>query len=332
MVSLRGGDENAMDVGLARCDITGSAQALPSSGFQHQSYTLRLPTPPRVLVPPPAMSNDMPVLQVGSATPGLGGDELDTSFLKQFDLKDIVRKNAAMVWTYESRREAQMILPWLWLGPLSIARDRDFLKRQGFTMMLAIRANANTMNGAIQAGRDVCLEVGTIEAAQPRELISQFRRATWMINQHLAKVRQHTAASGNTQMGRVLLFCESGNDKSAAVAAAYLMEMMEGFDHIHAMQVCQSQRFCVNFDDNLKNILATHYDILRATRTVASARAEAQQGAVGQNGESLQVQQPKLKTKRSRLESIGDGDTDMGDVAETDDVLRFEGRTNTPFW
>lgn len=315
----------------------GSTTPPPSSNCQHQSYTLKLPTPPRVMVPPPALVTDMPVLQVGSVTSGLGGEELDTSFLNQFDLKGIVRQNVAMVWTYESRRQAQMILPWLWLGPSSIARDRDFLKQHGFTMMLAIRPNANAMNGVLNVGREVCLEVATIEALHTRELISQFRRATWMINQHLAKVRQHTAMSGNPQIGRVLLFCESGNDKSAAVAAAYLMETMEGFDHIRAMQVCQSQRFCVNFDDNLKNMMATYWDILQATRTVASAAAGLWQDTKAESGgqqRNLQVKQPttSLRTKRSRLEAAVDEDVDMGEAVEMDDVSRFEGRTNTPFW
>lgn len=313
----------------------GGTHSTASSDIQKQSYTLRLPTPPRVMVPPPAMAVDMPALQIGSGTPGLGGEQLDTSFLKQCDLEDIVRQNVAIAWTYESRREAQMILPWLWLGPLSIARDRDFLKRNGFTMVLAVRPSANSMNGALNAGRDVCLEVATIEALHPRELIGQFRRATWMINQHLAKVRQHTAATtGNPEMGRVLLFCESGNEKSAAVAAAYLMEMLEGFDHIHAMQVCQSQRFCVNFDDNLKGMLATYWDILQATRAVASATSFDSGGQNGGQQHGLQVQQPTttLRTKRSRHESAADKNAEMGGQAEMDDVSRFEGRANTPFW
>lgn len=309
---------------------------IPRSHTRHYEYTYRLPTPPRILVPPPTLTTDMPELSVGRAVDGLE-DELDTSFLKEMNLDSIVQKNTLLEWAYERRRQAQMILPWLYLGPLTAARDREFLSREGITMILAIRAKDNSMNGAIQAGRDACQEVQTIEAPNFFDLISNFSRTTNMINQHIARIRKSTIASGNPQLGKVLVFCESGNEKSAAVVAAYLMETLDDFDHIKSMQVCQAQRFCVNFDDTIKNILRSHWDILLAKRAVASSRTELLQSTALHNGleqvaSHLTVQQSvTFRPKRTIEDTMDCEDTEMGDDVDPSDSLRFAGRDVTPF-
>ena len=307
----------------------------PRSHKRHHDYTYRLPTPPRILVPPPTLTTDMPELSLGRAADG-SEDELDTSFLRELNLDSIVQKNTLLEWAYERRRQAQMIIPWLYLGPLTAAKDREFLNREGITMILAIRAKDNSMNGAIQAGRDICQEVGTIEAPNFFNLIGNFSRITKMINQHIAKVRNATAATGNPQLGKVLVFCESGNEKSAAAVAAYLMETLDNFDYIKAMQVCQAQRFCVNFDDTIKNILRSHWDILQARRSVATSRTEQLQFTAFNNSPQqaashLTVQQnPVTKPKRSIADTM-DEDTEMGDGLDPTDALRFSGRDVTPF-
>lgn len=284
------------------------------------------------MVPPPTLTTEVPELHVG-------GDpaEEDTSFLKEMNLESIIAKNTLLDWSYERRRNAQMILPWLYLGPLTAAKDREWLNSEGITMVLAIRSRNNSMMGAMQAAREVCLQVESVEAATYHALIGQLSHTTRLINQHVAKIRRMTEATGNPQLGKVLVFCESGNEKSAAVVAAYLMEILEDFDFIKSMQVCQAQRFCVNFDDNIKNILQNHWDILVARRSVASSRSELLNAAPLTNGlqqiaQQQQLQAPqnsKLKAKRSVEEM--DDDTDMSDGADPSDVLRFTGRDVTPF-
>lgn len=299
---------------------------------RHHEYSYRLPTPPRIVVPPPTLTTDMPELQVGVAdTPN---EEFDTSFLKEMNLESIVQKNTLLEWAYERRRQAQMILPWLFLGPLTAAKDKEFLSREGITMLLAIRARETSMNGVLQTAKEVCREVATIEAMNNYMLTSHFPKTTKMINQHLAKMRQLPAPNDMPTMGKVLVFCESGNEKSAAVVAAYLMEMLDDFDHIKAMQVCQAQRFCVNFDDSIKNVLRSYWDILQARRTVANTRNDSLQSPPLANGlapqQHLQVQ-PTAKQKRSIEETRDDEDVEMSDTMDPSDILRFEGRDNTPF-
>ena len=294
-------------------------------------YTYRLPTPPRVVVPPPSLSADMPGLVVGA---GSGG--LDMSFLKEMALEDIIQKNTLVEWAYERRRQAQMILPWLFLGPMVASKDKDFFAREGITMVLAIRSRDGSMTGALQAARAAGLAVATIEAPSYHDLIKRFGDTTRTINEHVARVRQRALEqTDRPTLGKVLVFCESGNEKSAAVAAAYLMETLDNFDYIKAMQVCQAQRFCVNFDDTIKNMLRSHWDILQAARSVSSFNAQQFQTNHLANdfGRGASYLQPSSTARPKRsIEDTRDGDdVEMGDGLDPSDALRFQGRDNTPF-
>ncbi|KAJ4989666.1 Serine/threonine/tyrosine-interacting protein [Stagonosporopsis vannaccii] len=294
-------------------------------------YTYRLPTPPRVVVPPPTLSTGMPGLVVGA-----GSGELDISFLKEMALEDIVQKNTLIEWAYERRRQAQMILPWLFLGPMVASKDKDFFAREGITMVLAVRSRDGSMSGALQAARNAGLSVATIEAPTYHDLIKRFGDTTSVINEHVAKVRLRAMEeTGQPTLGKVLVFCESGNEKSAAVVAAYLMEILDDFDYIKAMQVCQAQRFCVNFDDTIKNMLRSRWDILQASRSVSSFNKEqfhlnSHASNLNQSVASLQTS-TKAKLKRPIEDMQDDNDVEMGDGLDPSDALRFQGRDNTPF-
>lgn len=305
---------------------------LPNIHMRNQhDYTYRLPESPRIMVPPPTLTTDVPEVALGDSP----REDADISFLKELDLKDIVQKNTLLDWAYERRRQAQMILPWLYLGPMVAVKDKAFLEREGITMALAVRTQPKSLMGAMQAASEVCLEVNSIEAPSFYALTSEFPQARKMINTHIAKVRQHTLQTkGEGALGKVLVFCESGNEKSAAVVAAYLMETLKDFDHIKAMQICQAQRFCVNYDDTLKHILRSYWDIVGARRAIAASQNQV----LNQNGQSNGLSQPGLlplpsaspKQKRC-LEEMRYDDVMMDEDMEASDALRFADRDVTPF-
>jgi serine/threonine/tyrosine-interacting protein len=299
---------------------------MPNGHIHNQhDYTYRLPTPPRIVIPPPTLTTDMPGLILGG-----GSDEVNMNFLRELDLEDIVQKNTLLEWAYERRRQAQMILPWLYLGPMVAAKDKAFIEREGITMVLAVRAQPNSMMGAMQAATAVCMEVGSIDAPSFHSLTPKFPETARMINSHVARVRQHTIqTTGQPTLGKVLVFCESGNEKSAAVVAAYLMETLDNIDHIKAMQVCQAQRFCVNFDDSLKNILRSYWDIVGARRSIAAQVPQQNGSSNGQLGSHL-LSAP-AKQKRGIEDTRDDEDMEMDDGMEPSDALRFTGRDVTPF-
>lgn len=275
----------------------------------------------------------MPHLTIGAVTP----EAADISFLKEMDLEDILEKNTILEWSYARRRQAQMILPWLYLGPIASAKDVTFIQREGISMVLAVRVKKSSLVGALQAASGMGLQAAAVEAPTFHDLIPQFHNTTNIINQHVAAFKQHSLqASGGAKLGKVLVFCESGNEKSAAVVAAYLMETLENIDFIKAMQVVQAQRFCVNFDDSIKNILQSYGDILGAQRSVASSY---QQTALfnTSNGTQNHLRVPQGQTISSSkpkrtIEDTYDEDETMKDAPAVEaDALRFAGRDNTPF-
>ena len=191
------------------------------------------------------------------------------------------------------------------------------------------------MMGALHAAGQVCMEVRSIEAYNFYDLTSKLAEAASIISTHVARVRQHRLeTTGQATFGKVLVFCESGNEKSAAVVAAYLMQTLENIDHIRAMQIVQAQRFCVNFDDILKNILRSFWDIVQARRSIAALAQTSQQtsssNAHAQSG--LLPLPPPMKQKRGIEDTRDDDDdTDMENGTEASDALRFSGRDVTPF-
>ena len=104
------------------------------------------------------------------------------------------------------------------------ARHHDVVGNQGYNVRYC-EANERR-EFAIQLG----IEAAAVDATGNPELsYESFDRAIDTINNHLISVyRQrniHKPDPEATTWGKVLVFCESGNERSAAVVAAYLMAM-----------------------------------------------------------------------------------------------------------
>ena len=190
-------------------------------------------------------------------------------------------------WKYENRRMAQAVLPFLYLGPGSAARDEAWLRREGVTMVLAVR---NTLSAQARLlgskmAESLGCECASVDVAGNQELIKEFPRGIELINAHLSRVyrqgQQISSLGDQKKMGKVLVFCESGNERSASLVVAYVMAMY-GKDVVTALQIVQAQRFAVAFDDSLRHLLLTYESILRAKRDVV--RADSAEN--GENGES----------------------------------------------
>ena len=320
-------------------------------------WTYRVPSPPRVVIPPPTFSS------TGTLDYNIGDKVfLDheatgfthTEFLKTLEYAESINVDSMMSWTYEQRRMAQRILPFLFLGPISAARDLAFLQREGITMIMAVRdtmsAQANLLGSkaAVNAG----IESRTIDVAGNQELIAAFPRAIEAINAHLSArygQQQQTAAELRSQeqrskpsvLGQVLVFCESGNDRSAAVVAAYIMAMFS-LDLVSTVQIIQSQRFCVAFDDHMRIMLKSYEGILLAKRDVAESTSKlhtAQAVRVGIVTDARVQATPKsegshrlVRASKRTLDEAHDGDLSMDDDDNQWDDERFEQRAGyAPF-
>ena len=289
------------------------------------AWTYRIPSPPRVVVPPPSLDTD-----------GLPHLSIRSDFVSEFDANGVqvqmqddpltVTANHMLDWKYEQRRMAQQIVPHIYLGPMSAARDRDYLQREGITMVMAIRDTKSAQARLLgsKAATALGIENITLDVAGNQELIAAFPRAIHIISRHISSssppnpglwnVTSERPSTDTQPMPRkILLYCESGNERSASVAAAYIMAKYAR-DFISAIQIVQAHRFCVSFDDALKFLLQTYDSILQAKKDTGSRDTTS-----GQD-----VGQAKTSIKRNLEEALDDEMELDGNF--TIDEGRFEGR------
>ncbi len=319
------------------------------------AWTYRVPSPPRIIVPPPILHH------LGS--PSLGSSPTasqdyepihvaNAEFLSTVTYGDFTAVSNILDWKYEYRRLAQKILPFLYLGPITAAKNRAFLDREGITMLLAVRNTTSAQAKLLDVSRiagELGLHSVTIDVADNQELIAAFPRVIQDINTHmqdkyLAHGLPELKTSGNhlfegrtnRSSGKVLVFCETGNERSAGVVAAYLIAMYN-MSFIKTIQILQAQRFCIAFDDSMKVLLQTYATMVQAKRDVTrSAHPTAAYLEAGEhNEESVQRSSDVTLTKgekRNLVEAYG-ADEEMGNTFGHFDDSRFEGRdeVSAPF-
>lgn len=293
----------------------------------------RPPSPPQIFIPSLNMEDKSGLQLVPDAS-------LISPTLTQSDLAIITGGTPARAddgvgsfWTFEKRRQAQAVLDYMYLGPTRVAKDPAWLKKEGITMLIPVRdirlAKARLLNverWAHEAG----IAHEYIDVYCQQELISLFPAAVETINHHLVDYFKKTG-----KRGKVLVCCETGNDRSAAIVAAYIMTMYNT-DMVHTLQFIGLTRFCTNFDEQVKWILRAYEDILLAQRMVnehygpmiRARQALADSAAAAKKRDAERVEHVFHRSKRGR----DDDATQGGDGGSpSNDIERFRGRSFTPF-
>ena len=303
-----------------------------------------MPSPPRIFVPPP-MANDYGTQNLSITNPndvqldpsGFGNSE----FLKTVTYGHFKFREHVLDWKYEERRTAQEILPFIFLGPISAARDRAFLERNQISMVLAVRntSSAQIKLLAPKTPIELGIAVANIDVADTRELISRFPAAIDVINDHLAERYQQNQAvqsqleegqadSGqNILPGKVLVFCESGNERSAALVVAYIMTMYSK-TLVEALQITHSQRFCISIDDGTRFLLRAYEDILEAKRDVTRSQVQSEAATQMPGNSSASTGFLEATSTRSKKRGIGKAYEEKMDeeMSGMMDGMRFEKR------
>lgn len=249
-------------------------------------YDYRLPDPPRIFVPSPSTANQ---------TSENGPEELE------------------LKWRYEHRYLAQQVLPSLYLGPFSAAKNKAFLIQEGITMLLAIRHSKPATSAirpvAINAAEEVGIKTMIFDVLDNQSLMRCFPIAIKAIHEHLD---QQNATPGHT--GKVFVSCLSGNEKAAALVVAYIMESLQ-MSLIPAIQEVQRARFAAVFDDAMKQFLQTYEDILIAGRQVGDAYDMNNRVTTS----ALRpAENPNIMVRRNSKRTLFEADEDVMDDVEHD--------------
>ncbi|KAF8472145.1 hypothetical protein BDZ91DRAFT_791154 [Kalaharituber pfeilii] len=200
---------------------------------------------------------------------------------------------ALQEWKYEYRREAQQMVPWLWLGPVAATRNKEWLAARGITLLLAVRSPMTAKrkaNGRLRDRRTPFAASNSRPSFDPSApLTPQSTTTPSFTNTSPRPPYRGCCRQPHHCPLRLprstLVFCESGNEKSAVVVASYLMQHF-GASVIQAVQIVQGKRFSVGFDDSMKFALTAYEPIWRSWREVQGVmRSDGRNGA-GSNGDT----------------------------------------------
>ncbi|KAK8028943.1 dual specificity phosphatase [Apiospora marii] len=252
---------------------------------------------PSISIPAPALAANSGPIKVVPSYANVDPRDLTPEALAIITggMREQTARDLTGSWNYSERRNAQPILDFLYLGPSNVARDRDWLRANGITMLLAVRdvrmAHARLM--AVDAvAQELGIQAEHIDADGSSGMIKALPEAVRMINSHLLQVYHSqavpdpaAAAGGQAttttatkegsmlinkqeyKRGKVLVFCETGNDRSPVVVIAYMMAVL-GMNMVQACQFIHYRRFCVSLSEEVKFLLFTYEGLLNARRTV----------------------------------------------------------------
>jgi hypothetical protein len=208
-------------------------------------------------------------------------------------------------WAYSMRRQAQRVLPYLYLGPVGAARDEEFLRREGITMLLGIRPKHPSFSVIVNADRaaqSLGIRAEYIEVDRCQELTTMMPGILRGMNDHVCRCSQHSTQS-DPALKKVLVFCETGNEKSFLLVSGYIMAMLN-LDMTTTVYNVQSRRLCVNFDIAQAETLNTWESLLQAHRDVAKAQHQT-------NTQSLQLPSHPLRAKKRSLADMSEFDPNL---------------------
>ncbi|GAA6004056.1 uncharacterized protein JCM10292_005858 [Rhodotorula paludigena] len=170
-------------------------------------------------------------------------------------------------WRYEMRREAQEILPGLFVGPFQPSWKLETLQGLGITHILCIAEPRESHLFKPRFPEHFVYSIQDIRDADDQNLIRIFPQAQAFIESALS--------AG----GRVYVHCGDGISRSPAIVTAYVM-IKTGLTHEDAFAFVQARRFCVAPRTEFVHQLEAYRPIVLASQAVAADRgAQAGQRA-----------------------------------------------------
>ncbi|KLT46571.1 phosphatases II [Cutaneotrichosporon oleaginosum] len=149
-------------------------------------------------------------------------------------------------WKYEMRREAQAILPNLFLGPFQASTNLGRLREKRITHILCLRDSVEARLIYPRFPTEFVYLTLDVADSDGQNIISIFPRCREFIDMAM------------DAGGAVLVHCNSGIATAPAIVMGYLMWKF-GWDYLLALTFVQSKRYCVapaSFEAQLREYTA----------------------------------------------------------------------------
>ena len=246
-------------------------------------------------------------------------------------------------WDFKDRYKVQEITPILFLGPLTATKDPNFLDSANITFLLGIR-DAYVASKYPSYLKPRATEVPgscrleTFDVASPFDMVHNIRPVIRMLVDHVeASSQSHTNTTAGAISAKILVYCESGNDRSTVFVVAFLM-VVYGLEFHQAMQLTQARRGSISVNEESRRMLSNFETILRAERQVFAAQQAHDSNAMMRSSRTPAAAHNgtiELRSSVKRgLSVVEDEDHDMEvDRYEQDGVMEVDGgrRGTAPF-
>lgn len=197
-------------------------------------------------------------------------------------------------WQFADRYAAQQIVPKVFLGPSSLVDSESFIEGNNIRVFIAcMRAERAAMllkKFALPDYRCIIIDpeysLNHFKSIHVQNHLHEFTQAQANIGDCYPNLDIQPIMTGslmssfavtNDILANVVssqdydvsayVFCESGNDKSAAIICSLLMDYYKG-SFEESYRHIQSQRLCVNIEGYYRNILLTYQEVRQANYQV----------------------------------------------------------------
>mmetsp|Transcript_16898 Transcript_16898/g.36365 ORF Transcript_16898/g.36365 Transcript_16898/m.36365 type:complete len:211 (-) Transcript_16898:26-658(-) len=180
-------------------------------------------------------------------------------------------------WTYPKKREAQEIIPGLWLGPFGAARNQEFLKRAAITDALVVRGPEEARIIAPKYPEFIHYEVLECQDNPFENIIRFFPSVKKLLDEVIGRG------------GRILVHGNAGLSRSAAFVVAYVMErfnLTSDQAHHYVLQ----RRHCISINEGFRNQIR-EYEMLQKVQNQFDSGAFSEVGPHGQKRSFQESQQ-----------------------------------------
>lgn len=172
-------------------------------------------------------------------------------------------------WTYTKKREAQEIIPGLWLGPFGAARDQEFLQRAHITDALVVRGPEESRIIVPKYPEFIHYEILECRDNPFENIIRFFPAVKQLLDLVLGRG------------GRILVHGNAGMSRSAAFIVAYVMEtfnLSSDLSHHYVL----TRRHCISVNEGFRNQIREYEMLHKVQEQVNAGSLVPHQGAHGQ--------------------------------------------------